>query len=124
MESGMQIRGDIGFVCVTAGGIIADRLSRHRGDFTANTVRDWKRCGWFEPDIRALMGEFEDLQQLLKLVVHSAVLITACWPGVEAIAQVLLEPRELSYAEAGTLFYDAIRGVAGAAGAADREPAR
>jgi hypothetical protein len=105
---GQPAANDGEYVWVASSGIIADRLKRGRGDFTANTIRNWHSYGWLEPDIRMLIGEFPDRGQLLALVMYSAKMTQAFWPAVEAIARPLLTPSVLNQDEAQELFLAAI----------------
>jgi hypothetical protein len=101
---GQQSHGDIEFVWVAASGVIADRIKRGRDDFTINTIRNWHRYGWLQPDILELTNEFPDKQELLALVLCAVELTRHHWPRVEAIAQTLIVPRTISYAEAKDIF--------------------
>jgi hypothetical protein len=111
LPSGAQSHGDGDFVVVMAGGIIADRLSRGRGDFTINTIRNWHQYGWLETDILKLTGAFPGKRRLLALVEGAVGLMRAYWPAVEAIAHALIEPTTLSYDDAQALLVGALKEV-------------
>jgi hypothetical protein len=108
---GQQADGDLQFAWVTSGGVIADRIKRRRDDFTVNTVRNWRRYGWLEPDIHTLIEEFPDSDRLLTLIHSSADLTRANWPAVEAIASVLTYPVTLAFDDARQLYLHATAGT-------------